>query len=223
MKEKIMINLESHGQEINRLHQLAHQLAADAVVNAVAAGDLLLEAKRELKHGQFQQWVKKTVNVSLRQAQRYMAAAEGKRLALTRLLISGKNDMVSHLVEADDQGTVLDGTWCPRLGHHYMYADDTAAYWVVPDSNSKGFHISKSCQTPRDPNVPPEQYADPDDPYDEREWDGMSSYDGTKHPVAQKFVGKYLKYFGLNDPTAVVWESWIAEGLERPFGEPISE
>jgi hypothetical protein len=80
MKEKIMINLESHGQEINRLHQLAHQLAADAVVNAVAAGDLLLEAKRELKHGQFQQWVKKTVNVSLRQAQRYMAAAEGKRL-----------------------------------------------------------------------------------------------------------------------------------------------
>lgn len=215
-----MINLESHGQEINRLHQLAHQLAVDAVVNAVAAGQLLLEAKRELKHGQFQQWVKETVNVSLRQAQRYMAAAEGKRLALSRLIISDKCDTVSHLKVADDQGMVLDGTWCPTLGHYYVHADETSAFWVVPDLNSNAFHISRLYQTPRDPNVPEEQYADPDDPFDEREWDGMSRFDGTKHPVAQKFVGRFLTYFGLNDPAAVVWESWIDEGLERPFGEP---
>jgi len=146
--------------------------------------------------------------------------AQGKTIPLRRLI--EKSDTVSHLAIADDQGIVLDGAWHPRLGRYYVHANGTAAYWVVPDSKSKGFHISKLYQTPRDPNVPPAKYADPDDPFDEREWDGMSRYDGTKHPVAREFVGRFLKYYGLEDPTAVVWKSWIDEGLERPFGDPNS-
>lgn len=216
-----MPTFESHGTEINRLHLLAYASANDAIEHAKAAGLLLLEVKSKLKHGKFLHWVRDNSQVSLRQAQRYMAVAQGKTIPLRRLI--EKNDTVSHLDSKVDQGLIVDGEWLPKMGYGYIYANEDAAYWVVPNSNLDGFHISKLYQTERDPKVPIEQSADPDDPYDEREWDGMSRYDGTKHPVAQKFVGKYLKYFGLNDPTAVVWKSWIAEGLERPFGEPISE
>jgi hypothetical protein len=139
-----MINLESHAQEINRLHQLAHQFATNAVINAITAGELLHEAKRQLKHGQFQQWVKKTVNVSLRQAQRYMAAAEGKHIALNHLIISDKNDTVSHLkpVPKKSTGTWTDGRWIPDRGFFYLFKEDKANYWVSSAPNG-GFHVCK--------------------------------------------------------------------------------
>jgi len=213
-----MLTFETHGQEINRLHLLANQMASDAVSHARSAGLLLLEVKQGMKHGKFLQWVRENAKVSVRQAQRYMAVAQGKTMPLRRLI--EKSDTVSHLEVKADQGIVIDGEWLPRLDHCYVHSDDAVTYWVVPDSKSKGFHISKLYQTPRDPNVPTELYADPDDPFDEREWDGLSRYDGTKHPVAEKFVGRFLKYFGLEDPTAVVWKSWIDKGQERPFGEP---
>jgi len=217
-ERKKMEILDTKISEINRLHNLAQASASDAIEYAKQAGLLLIDAKKRLKHGQFLSWINDNLSVSARQVQRYMAVAHGKTIPLRKLI--EKSDTVSHLEVKADQGIVIDGDWLPSLDHHYVHADDTAAFWVVPDSKSKGFHISKLYQTPRDPNVPPDQYSDPDDPFDEREWDGMSRYDGTKHPVAQKFVGRFLKYFGLDDPTAVVWESWIGEGLERPFGEP---
>ena len=81
-----MINLESHGQEINRLHTLAKKMAIDAVEHARSAGLLLLEAKKEMKYGKFLLWVRDNVQVSLRQAQRYMAVAQGKTIPLRRLI-----------------------------------------------------------------------------------------------------------------------------------------
>lgn len=41
-----------------------------------AAGEKLLEAKEQLKHGEFSDWVKRNIGVSMDQAQRYMALAK---------------------------------------------------------------------------------------------------------------------------------------------------
>ena len=217
-----MLTFESHGQEINRRHLLAHASANDAIEHAKAAGVLLLEMKSRLKHGQFLHWIRDNAKVSLRQAQRYMAVAQGKTIPLRRLI--EKNDTaLSHLDSQVDQGLIANGQWQPKIGYLYIYSDGYAAYWVVPDLNPNGFHVSKHYQIERDPTVPPEQYADPDDPHDEREWDGMSMYDGTKHPVRQDRVDASLRYFGLKDPTTLIWSySGACEGSARPFGEPSS-
>ena len=41
-----------------------------------AAGEKLLEAKGQLKHGEFTAWVKRHFNITIRHAQRYMSLAE---------------------------------------------------------------------------------------------------------------------------------------------------
>jgi len=216
-----MLTFESHSHEINRRHLLAHAAANDAIEHAKAAGLLLLEIKGKLKHGQFLNWVRDNAQMSLRQAQRYMAVAQGKTIPLRRLI--EKNDTVSHLDSQVDQGLVANGQWLPKSGYFYVFSDINAAYWVVPDLNPRGFHVSKHYQIERDPTVPPEQYADPDDPHDEREWDGMSMYDGTKHPVRQDWVDAFLRYYGLKDPSTVTWfASGACKGYARPFGEPSS-
>jgi hypothetical protein len=74
------MDFETHGHEINRLHRLAYQSAEDAVTHAIAAGLLLVQVKNEMKHGKFLRWVQGNSKVSVRQAQRYMAAAQGKKL-----------------------------------------------------------------------------------------------------------------------------------------------
>lgn len=216
-----MINLESHGKEIKRLHHMAHQMASDAIENARTAGMLLLEVKQAMKHGKFQQWIRENIQVSLRQAQRYMAVAEGKTIPLRRLI--EKNDTVSHLDSQMDQGVVVDGKWMPKIGYYYVFIKEKAVFWIFPNLQLNGFHISKHYQIERDPNIPIEQFADPDDPYDQREWDGMSMYDGTKLAVRQNIVDESLRYFGIEDPTSVIWNlSGACKGSARPFGEPLN-
>lgn len=214
-----MLTFETHGQEINRHHLLAQQKATDAVEHANFAGTLLLEVKKGMKHGEFQRWVNDNVQVSMRQAQRYMAVAQGKKIPLRRLL--EKNDTVSHLKKPDDQGTVIDGNWIPTLGYCYVHCADQATFWVVPDDVKPQYvHISKLYETERDPNAPPEQFADPDDPYDEREWDGMSKVDCTKNPVGLNHAHQHLTRYGIENLSKVNWESWKTNGSPRPFGTP---
>ena len=92
---------DSIATEINNLSKQAIASAGEAVEHARKAGELLLEVKNQLPHGQFLQWVKQNITVSLRQAQRYMAAAQGKALVLKDL--TGKYDKVSHLIESMDE------------------------------------------------------------------------------------------------------------------------
>ena len=65
--------------EIEEHHVAAETLAAEAVAHAVEAGKLLIEVKAALPHGQFGQWIAANVSVSARQAQRYIAAAQGRK------------------------------------------------------------------------------------------------------------------------------------------------
>ena len=88
-----MSNLQTAvADEINVQHRLAVQHAGSAVEHARRAGELLTQVKAGMPHGTFLAWVSTHVEVSPRQAQRYMAAAQGRPLPLRSI----KNDTVSH-------------------------------------------------------------------------------------------------------------------------------
>ena len=89
-------SIVAYADEINREHEFATNLADEAVEHAKRAGVLLLKAKAEIPHGEFGAWISSHLNVSQRQAQRYMAAALGKAIPVRAL--THKSDTVSHLI-----------------------------------------------------------------------------------------------------------------------------
>jgi hypothetical protein len=76
--------------EINRHHLLARGHADAAIQHAVDAGRLLLQVKTQLMHGEWLPWLRANLEVSPRQAQRYIAAFEQRTKPV-------KCDIVSHL------------------------------------------------------------------------------------------------------------------------------
>jgi hypothetical protein len=111
--------------DINRHHELACQCASQALVHAKEAGNLLLQAKASMKHGEWLPWLSKHVNVSARQAQRYMLAAQGRERNPITLGVGptpAKSDSVSHLkpatllqLQQDSRGLTADEKGAPRL------------------------------------------------------------------------------------------------------------
>lgn len=215
-----MISFQSHEQEIKRLHSLAQSMASDAIAHARAAGELLIEVKKQMEHGKFQQWVRDNAQVSLRQAQRYMAAAQGKQISLSKFI--DKSDTVSHLPAEANRGVWKNGKWQPVHGYLYLFNEDNAAYWVLPTRDPKmGFHICKHYSGQR---ITSDEFylhytvlADVHDP------DFTSHYYiGTKRHVTAAFgVEGILRSYGLQDISAsFILGSACAEGFDRPFGEP---
>lgn len=197
--------------EINSHAEQAIAKANEAMHHAIEAGKLLLEVKASLAHGQFGAWLETNVKVSPRQAQRYMAAAEGKSVPIR--LLSSKYDTVSHLIDESEQA-VTDWpvpTWTPTPGHWMTtVTEDGAAWSVVPSLEHLGFfHISKFYKGP-------EARLDPTQP----DWDGQSLFDGTKRPIRADVVEGMLQHFGMKDPVKAEWASREQAGLSRPFGEP---
>lgn len=92
--------IQTYAADINRHHQQAQAHASQAIEHAIEAGRLLLQAKEQLPHGQFLPWLEANCQVSARQAQRYMRAAQGKSLA--------KNDTVSYLPKPVKELRILD-------------------------------------------------------------------------------------------------------------------
>lgn len=78
--------------EINSEHALALNAANQAVTHGKRVGELLLQVKADLPHGEFGAWLAENVTVSERQAQRYMQAA--RELPAPD---KPKTDMVSYL------------------------------------------------------------------------------------------------------------------------------
>lgn len=215
-----MINFETHGKEINRLHHLAHQMASDAITNARTAGILLLEVKQAMKHGKFLHWVRDNVQVSLRQAQRYMAVAEGKTIPLRRLI--EKNDTVSHLTEVVNGGIWKKGLWEPERGYTYIFNEDEADYWVTPSKDQPmGFHVCKHYQGKRIPSVGFHlRYTVlAEEAYNEIP---NQNYIGTKRPIhLPQGVEGVLRSYGLKDlKSTLVFSILSKEGDERPHAEP---
>ena len=196
--------------EINSHAGMATAKANEAMHHAIEAGKLLLEVKESLVHGQFGAWLESNIKVSARQAQRYIAAAEGKSVPIRA--ISSKYDTVSHLIGQDTQA-ITDWptpTWTPTPGHWMHTSKDEAAWWVVPSLEHPGFfHISKFHQDA-------EAKPDPSQP----DWDGASVFDGTRRPMRADVIESMLQHFGMKEPSKAEWESRERPGLSRPFGQP---
>lgn len=95
-------NLEQLAVDINREHRAAESAARSAIEHALAAGRLLVEAKGQVGHGGWLEWLKENTEVSPRQSQRYM------KLANNWPAIEGKYDAASHLT-IDGALRLLDG------------------------------------------------------------------------------------------------------------------
>ena len=73
-------------------HEAAQAAARDAVAHAICAGELLIEAKAALKHGEFGAWLAANVTFSERTARGYMRLAgldEAKRQRVANMSLRG--------------------------------------------------------------------------------------------------------------------------------------
>lgn len=65
---------------INHHHRAATAAAQTAIEHAIRCGELLAEAKQQLPHGAFLQWLREHCEVKERQAQNYMRVARNREL-----------------------------------------------------------------------------------------------------------------------------------------------
>ena len=117
----------SVADEINVQHRLAVQHAGSAIEHAKRAGELLTQVKADLPHGTFMAWVATHVDVSPRQAQRYMAAAQGRTLPLRTI----KCDTVSLLPARQAAFEPVPDCW--------MYTWEGGRTYVIEQSMEAGF------------------------------------------------------------------------------------
>lgn len=127
--------------QIQAHHDAAHTAADTAIEHAKEAGRLLLEVKASLPHGAFSKWVADNLTVSQRQAQRYMAAAQGKALSVRQVAALPepvKSDTVSLFKIRPGEAVRLElerGGWLDTLDifpsteagfYHYMFTSGEA-------------------------------------------------------------------------------------------------
>jgi hypothetical protein len=203
-QRRIPADLGATAGEINAHHAAAIKRADEAIHHAREAGRLLLQIKAALPHGQFIAYSREYLKVSARQAQRYMAAFQGKPLPLKTL--ASKSDTMSHLPAPtpaeppEHLAGEFKPDWQPTAGHWYFTVTDShGVVWVVPDANDAGlFHVSRLYEV-----------------------GGESLYDGSLRPIAAWLVEDYLRLqYGIEDPWLLPWKSRLNPGLTRPFGEP---
>ena len=60
-------------------HAAVGQAFGSALAHAIAAGELLIEAKRQVKHGEWRPWIEANCKVPARTARHYMALARRKK------------------------------------------------------------------------------------------------------------------------------------------------
>lgn len=218
-----MLPIETIISQINTHNEIAITKASEAIENAKAAGKLLLEVKATLPHGTFTKWIHGHLNVSDRQAQRYMAAAQGKTVPLRDL--ASKTDTVSVLTESNQSsGIWKEGKWRPQAGCMYLFEEGEATYWVMPSTEGGlWFHV---CKHYRGDRMPTEGFI--------REWTIFSKvtdpdftsqfYVGTTRPLGWIGVENVLKSYGLKDlKQSLSLGKKTKYGFERPFGEPSSD
>jgi len=181
-----MLTLETIIAQINNHHRLAFRQANDAVENAKAAGLLLLQVKASMPHGQWTAWVKANLEVSDRQAQRYIAVAQGKTVPLRKL--AGKTDTVSDLKK---------GIFVP-LPRHIYFAKDVG----FPDNH----YLVESCLVHPDCFFVTHINAQGDDK-------DFNQDEMTARPVEAIAVHDTLEYFGMAEPLNVKWGVKKSQGV----------
>lgn len=175
--------------KIQELHASAQSYADKAVKDATSAGELLLEAKKQLPHGQFLYYIRTELSISVRQCQRYMAAAQGKgKLSLMEL--TTKCDRMSHL-QKDEQ----DGVFLPSAGFVYMLPNKEGADILALVECTKGYENYFFVTV-----------------YENQQGTRWT----TKRPVEDSLVHQNLEYFGLRDPQLQKWKFKPSKGVSEP-------
>jgi hypothetical protein len=85
-------------------HEAVSVALKDSVRHAIEAGSLLLEAKEQLKHGQWLPWLRDHCTIAERTAQLYMRCARS-RAEIEEQIRNGVADLT--LNEASNSGTVI--------------------------------------------------------------------------------------------------------------------
>ena len=220
------INLmAAKADEINRFHALAYGKAEEAIDFAKKAGELLLEVKKSLQHGQFQSWIETHCQFGVRQSQRYMNVALNKDVPIQALTL--KSDTMSHLKPPStrSEGIWKDGKWRPERGCVYLFNEQGSTYWVTPsDHEQPHFHICKHYSgTPMSTEGFYWRYT----VFGNNDHEDLTSefYVGTRFPLlAASGVADVLKSYGLRDiKNSLVSGKVTSNRYERPFGEPDTE
>ena len=218
-----MLPIETIITQINKLHINAMKQAKEAVESAKAAGALLLQVKASLPHGTWTTWLNANIDVSERQAQRYMATAKGKHVPL--LLLANKTDTVSVLqTTAQSKGIWNNGKWEPEPGCMYLFKEDGGTYWVLPSSvEGMWFHVCKHYHGRR---MSTDGFARHHTIFSVVNDSDLTSkfYVGTTTPLGWIGVGDVLKSYGLKDiEKSLVKGKRAKYSYERPFGEQSPE
>jgi hypothetical protein len=202
--------------QINNHVEQAATKASEAIHHAIEAGKLLLEVKASLEHGQFGAWLETNAKFSARQAQRYIAAAEGKPPQIRALT---KNDTVSYLTHDDEKAKAVreyfKPTWEPIPGHQMVTTVDDVDYWVTASLAHPGyFHITTVCE----PGMSFKLGACSSDTAPE-DMDGNLQF--TKREIHSASVEDSLVRDGLKDPAKQSWKIIPVAGCVAAFGNVV--
>lgn len=211
----------SIADQINSHAKQATTKACEAVQHAIEAGKLLLEVKASLAHGQFGAWLANHVGFSARQAQRYIAAAEGKPVPIRA---PAKYDTVSYLshdaeatpTKPHDMAKYNKPTWEPIPGHQMMTIQDGLVFWVTASLAHPGyFHFTKVREPGTDASLGP-------CPLDTAPEDMDGELEFSKKPCRSDAVEAFLGAFGLKEPAQQRWKIESIEGCVLAFGNVYS-
>lgn len=147
-------------KQINEQHRLAIQSAENAIEHAILCGQMLVEKKASLAHGELQPWIEKNCEFAYSTAARYMKAAQSSKAvnlsALSHIFPSGKTNKLDKV----------------QISTAVEICEKTAAE-KAPFSASQNDHLAPeaaSIQPPKVQAVPPSILSDdwqPEIPGDE--------------------------------------------------------
>ena len=164
--------LEHLAERINDAHREARYHASRAVERALEAGDLLLEVKSTLGHGEWLPWLAQHCpDVSRRSAQGYMRLARDLPLEMrnvAHLTLNGAMRLLSAPkpeadAEADAAPAVSLETW---LATHCLWGSDYAPWAFILDAEGEtpegiaSLFASNAARYPDNPNCQPPTAAE---------------------------------------------------------------
>jgi hypothetical protein len=142
--------------DIRAEHQAALAAARDAVAHAIRAGELLLEAKAALGHGEFGPWLAANVEFSARTAQGYMQLAkldDQKRNAVADLSLRRALDFIATPPDRIEGECPDDQPWEPHgaiATAEHVFARETRIALVAESRAHPGFYWLSVLSLPLD-------------------------------------------------------------------------
>jgi hypothetical protein len=111
-------------------HEAVRHALRSAVERAMTTGDLLLEAKEKLQHGQWSQWIQEHCEISDRSARLYMRLAKNRAVieaagdvagltlnTAVRLLASPKDDAEKGDDKLEEAAAIIKLKWAEAKSH----------------------------------------------------------------------------------------------------------